>query len=166
MHVFRATSSTQQSCAAFPTPSPAAGVLGEIILTLWPRKITQKSQEHTNQAAPHHLQPTYTDIVLQLTCSTTCHTDHCPIAPFPQDACRHDLQEAGVVRVLPVVIYAQVCISDVFIFSCMLGRGRNKLFPDYRDLSCMHIILCYTMSLITNIVEITGSSSGKTNSFL
>lgn len=92
--------------------------------------------------------------------------DHCPFAPFPKDACGHDLQEAGIVLVLPVLIYAQVCIGDVSIFFCMLGCGRNKLFPDYRDLSYMHIIRCYTMSLITNILEIADSSSGKTNFFL
>lgn len=163
MHVFHATSSTQQSCASFPAPSPAAGVLGEIILTLWLRKITQKSQEHMNQATP--------TISIPHTLTLCCRLPAVPpaiwiTAPFPKDACGHDLQEAGIVLVLPVLIYAQVCISDVFIFFCMLGRGRNKLFPDYRDLSYMHIILCYTMSLITNILEIADSSSGKTNSFL
>lgn len=48
----------------------------------------------------------------------------------------------------------------------MLKLGRNKLFSDYRDLSYMHIILRYTMCLITNILEIADFSSGKTNYFL
>lgn len=92
--------------------------------------------------------------------------DRCSIAQFHKDAHRHDLREAGVVSALPVVIPAQVCISDVGVFSCMLEPGRNKLFSDYRDLSYMHIVLRYAVCLITNILEIAGSSSGKTSSFL
>lgn len=95
--------------------------------------------------------------------------DHCSVAPFCKDAHRQDLQEAGIVSALSVVISAQVCISNgffLFFFFCMLKLGRNKLFSDYRDLSYMHIILRYTMCLITNILEITDFSSGKTNYFL
>ena len=57
-------------------------------------------------------------------------------------------------------------ISDVGVFFCVLEPGRNKLFSDYRDLSYMHVVLSYPVCLITNILEIVDSSSGKTDSFL
>jgi len=91
--------------------------------------------------------------------------EHCSVAQFHKDAHSHDLQEAGIVSRLPVVISAQVCVSDG-VFSSMLEPGRNKLFSDCRDLSYMHIVLSYAVCLITNILEIADSSSGKTDSYL
>lgn len=164
MHVFHATSSTVMCITPHSLPH-CWGVRRNNSHSVAVKDNTESSGTHKS-GSPNHLQPTYTNTVLQVTCSISCHMDHCPIAPFPKDACRHHLQEAGIVQVLPVVIYSQACMSDVSIFFCMLGCGKNKLFPDYRDLSYMHIILCYTMSLITNILEITDSSSGKTSSFL
>lgn len=160
-----------------PTSSPAAAVLGEIILTLWLQKITQKisgmHQPGTSSPSQAHICWQATTLCCRMlsrvTCNATCHMDHCSVAPFCKDAHRQDLQEAGIVSALSVVISAQVCISNgffLFFFFCMLKLGRNKLFSDYRDLSYMHIILRYTMCLITNILEIADFSSGKTNYFL
>lgn len=86
---------------------------------------------------------------------------------FCKDAHGRDLQEVGIVSVLLVVISAQVCIRDVWVFLfCMLEPGWDKLFLDYRDWSYMHIVLSYRVCLITNILEITDASSGKSDSFL
>lgn len=54
----------------------------------------------------------------------TWSTDHYSIKQFCKDAHRHDLQEAGTVSVLLVVISAQVCSRDVWVFLfCMLEPG-------------------------------------------
>lgn len=50
----------------------------------------------------------------------------------------------------------------IWVFSCTLEPGRSKLFSDYRALSYMRIVLSYAACLITNILEITDSPSGKT----
>lgn len=163
-----------QSHTAFPPLLPIAAVAGEIILTQWLQKITKS----LSNAQTRHLLTvsssavlTSHDIVLQdgLMGDLEHHLLYGPLLRHTiSSGCfhRHDLQEAWIVSALPVVIPAQVCVSDVWGFSSMLEPGRNKLFPDYRDLSYMDIVLSYAVCMITNILEIAHCSSGKTDSFL
>lgn len=174
MHAFHANSSMWQSRTAFPHLLPRCWCVrrnnSHSVAAKDNKKISVMHEPGTPALFQAQLCWQATTLccrmVSRVTWNTTCHMGHCSIAQFHKDAHRHDLQEAGIVGVLPVVISAQVCISDVLGFFCMLEPGRNKLFSDYRDLSYMHIVLSYAVCLITNILEITDSSSGKPNPFL
>lgn len=159
-------------CGSHIQPSSAssltAGVLGEIILTL-----TVKDKKNPCSAWTRHLSLIQTQLCwsavtlfYRMASHMIWNMDHSFIKQFCKDAHGHDLQGTGILSVLLVVISAQVYIRDVWVFFFMLEPGWDKLFFDYRDWSYMHIVLNYTVCLITNILEITDSSSGKTNSFL
>lgn len=154
-----------------PTSSPAAAVLGEIILTLWLQKITQKisgmHQPGTSSPSQAHICWQATTLccrmVSRVTCNATCHMDHCSVAPFCKDAHRQDLQEAGIVSALSVVISAQVCISNSFYLFFIFSSACWSL----EETSCFLIIGIWATCILFSVTQCVWLlTSWKSQTFL